>query len=406
MKIGLLLNISFAPHRQILRGIRRYVEAHPDWVLTSVATEHLEKHLARSSGLDGMIAAVTSRRTLEALSSWRRPVVSIQGILPCNMLPRVGVDNICCGRLAAEHFLSIGLRSFAFVGPADVVFSVERRLAFCTAVAEAGFTASSYENRVRRPYDALGQRWDLNDSVEPWLKKLPKPVGVFAANDLWGLQLGEACRRAGLRVPEDVALLGVGNDEHFCEVSRPPLSSIAFQAERIGYDAAGLLSALCRGAPRPRQPMLFPPTEVVARKSSDILAIDDEVVARAIRYLRENFDQPAAIDEVLRQASVGRRTLERRFRKFIGRGVADEIRHLRLKRACRLLIDTDFPMKQIALRSGFSGSRHLSEAFRIAMKVPPTTYRADMRQQAHSSIPAIGANPSSIKDSDSPRGRQ
>jgi len=373
--IGLAFVHGFAYYRRILRGIWRYVEARPQWQLTSIGPEQQPQRMPGRFRPDGLIVALNTTALLRALSSWRRPAVNVSAVFSKQPFPRVGVDNARVGRLAAAHFLERGLSHFGFVGPPRHLFSTERREAFCEAVGEAGHTAACYGNVAELEFDPLGHRWDLGPDVHRWLRKLPRPVGVFAPNDLWGVQVVLACRRAGLRVPEDVAVLGVDDDDLYCELTRPRLSSIMVPAERIGYVAVALLERLLAGEKRPSEPVLLPPTGVNARRSSEVLAIEDEDLVAAIRFIREHAHQPLRVRDVLEHVAVGRRTLERRCRAALGWGLAEEIRRTHIQRACRLLSGTELSMQAVATQAGFLGYRHLALVFRKQLGMTPTAYR-------------------------------
>lgn len=384
--IGLAFIHGYAYYRGILRGIRRYVEARPQWVFTSVAAEQQSPGVPRRFRPDGLIAAVNTEQLLWRLSSWRRPIVDVAAVFSGLRFPRVGVDNVRIGQLAAAHFLERGLRHFGFVGPPSYVFSTARRAAFCQAVNKAGHTVACSEGGAQLPYDPSGRRWALDSSVPRFLRTLPKPVGVFVPNDLWGVQVAEACRRAELRVPEDVALLGVDDDDLYCEMTRPPLSSIVVPAQQIGYEAAALLDRLLGGAKPPREPILLAPTDVATRRSTEVLAIDDPEVVTAVRFIREHAHLPLRVADVLQQVPVGRRTLERRCRVALGRSLGHEIRRAHLERARRLLAETDLPMKVLAKQAGFSDFRLMALVFRQELGLPPTAYRLQMRKQADNAV--------------------
>ncbi len=377
--VGLVFVHSMAYYRGVLRGVRRFVEARPHWLFTSIVPEQQPRGVLRQLRPDGLIASVNTRPIVRMLARWRRPIVNVSAVIPGLPFPRVGVDNVLVGRLAAEHFLQRGLRHFGFIGPPDYLFSTERRAAFCQAVAEAGFSAACHENRGHRPFDPQGRRWDLDPLVRRWLIALPKPVGVFVPSDLWGVQVAEACRRAELRVPEDVALLGVDDDPLYCELTRPPLSSIQLPTEQIGYEAAALFDRLIAGKQPPRGPILLPPAGIATRRSTEVLALDDADVVAAVRYIREHAHLPIGMDEVLRQVPVGRRTLERRCRQLLGHSLGDEIRRTRLERARRLLAETDLQMKVLAEQAGFSDASHLAVVFRQDLGLTPTAYRRQAR---------------------------
>jgi LacI family transcriptional regulator len=242
--IGLVFTHATYYYRGVLRGIRRYLEANPQCLVTSLAAEHPTLRVPGRFRLDGLIASVNTEPLARSLAPWRRPVVNVSAVFPGTRFPRVGVDNDRVSRLAAAHFLERGLRKFAFIGPADYLFSTERGAAFCQAVREAGHRVERYEVPAYLPLDPLGQLWDLDRAVLRGLRRLPKPVGLLVPHDFLGVRMAEACRRAALRVPEDVALLGVDDDHLYCELSRPPLSSITVPAEQIGCEAAALLKRL------------------------------------------------------------------------------------------------------------------------------------------------------------------
>jgi LacI family transcriptional regulator len=189
------------------------------------------------------------------------------------------------------------------------------------------------------------------------------------------MQLVEVCRQADLRVPEEVAVLGVGNDELYCELSRPTLSSIITPAQQIGFEAASLLGRMLDGAKPPQQSLLFPPQGVVSRRSSDVLAIDDPDVVAVARFIREHSHLVLRTAEILKVVPVGRRSLERRFRKAFGRGIWEEIQRVHIERAKRLLAETNLPIKAVAAQSGFTNFRHLSVVFRGQLGLSPTAYR-------------------------------
>jgi len=192
-------------------------------------------------------------------------------------------------------------------------------------------------------------------------------------------------------VPEDVAVVGVDNDDLLCELARPSLSSVIVPAERVGYEAAALLDRLLAGNKPPRDPLLIPPPGVVSRKSSDVLAIDDPVVAQAVRFLRDSAHLPLRVSDVLRAVPVSRRALERRFQAVLGRGLAKEIRRLHVNQAKQLLANSELPMQTIAERCGFSSQYHFSRTFRKAVGTTPTAYRAEIRHLApHASDPRAG----------------
>jgi LacI family transcriptional regulator len=377
--VGLVFSYSYTFYRSVARGIRLYAETRPDWHFTSVFPEERPLRTLGTLKPDGLIAAVNTESLAAALASWRRPLVNVSAALSDPPAPRVGVDNLAVGRLAADHFLERGLRYFAYVGPADWRFSAEREAGFRQAVERAGYHVASYHDPAEQSFDPSARHWPLDRRVHRWLRGLPKPVGLFAPDDLWGLQVSEACRQSGLSVPEEVALLGAENDDLHCELARPKLSSVLVPAQQIGWEAAALLDRLLGGAQPPRRPVLLPPSGVVARQSSDVLAIDDPDVVAAARFIRERGHVRLRVTDVLRDVPVGRRSLERRFRQTFGRGIWAEIRRVHVERAKRLLAETDLPIKQLAEQSGFTDFRHMAVVFRQEIGLSPTAYRNRVR---------------------------
>ncbi len=380
LRIALVFSYSLAYCRAILRGVTRYAQTKNDWAFTPIEPDAAGLRLLREVRPAGLIAHVYSADLARALTALRRPTVNVCGVLPAARFPRVGLDDAAIGRAAAAHLLDRGLRHFAFVGHPDHAYSVAREAAFRAAVRRAGFKVDAYHEPGG--FDPRGRLWSLDDALRRWVLALPKPVGLFTCNDVWGAQLSEACRRAGAAVPEDVAIVGVDNDDLLCELARPPLSSVAVPAEAIGHRAAALLDRLmvARRVPAPtRRPILLPPAGVVARRSSDVLAIADPLVAETIRTIRQAAHRPLSAGEAADVLAVSRRSLERRFRRALGRGIAQEIRRVHVERAKTLLLSTDLPMSQIAAQAGFSDGKHLSVSFRHHTGTTPSAYRSRAR---------------------------
>ena len=237
VRIGLVIGFGLDYYRDIVRGVRAYAASCPEWVLTPIAPEAAAVSGVGPGEHDGLIAQIIDREQAEVLLGCGRPVVNVSGVLPDLPVPRVGVDHVAVGRMAAEHLLSCGLRQFGYVGYPGLAFSVGREAGFRSAVEEAGFALEVYHQRPAIGWETSGLwRWD--EHLPRFLLGLKRPAGVFASHDLQGLEISEACRRAGLRVPDEVAIVGVDNDDLLCELARPTLTSVALPAERIGFEAA------------------------------------------------------------------------------------------------------------------------------------------------------------------------
>jgi LacI family transcriptional regulator len=219
-----------------------------------------------------------------------------------------------------------------------------------------------------------GSEERLAAAMGGWVESLPKPLALFVANDLWGFELVQAVREIGLHVPDDVAVLGVDNEELLCEIAHPPLSSIRIGAEQIGHAAVALMEKMLRGKPLSAEIPRIPPLEVVTRQSTDVLAVDDPEVAAALRHIRQHALEGLSVKQMLDVVPINRRTLERRFISVLGHTPLEEIRRVRLERA-KTLLQTDLPIYDIAIRSGFATPEYLATSFFQATKMTPTAYR-------------------------------
>jgi len=208
-----------------------------------------------------------------------------------------------------------------------------------------------------------------------WLLSLPKPLGVFAAHDLRALCVLDACRRAGILVPEQVAVIGVDNDETLCNLADPPLTSVKINLELIGYEAAALLDRLMRKKKAPKQPQTVSPLCVVTRRSTDIVAIDDPLTAQAVRFIRQHACDGISVAEVSKHCAVSRRVVERNFSQFLGSSPHEQIIRVKLARVKQLLAETDYSLDTIAAKSGLSHAAYLSVLFKKEIGTTPGEYR-------------------------------
>jgi LacI family transcriptional regulator len=269
--------------------------------------------------------------------------------------------------------LDQGFRRFGFFGIEGENWSSRRRDAFAARVAAVG--CSSVAHAVPRE-TARQEAWEKSErALSAWLAALPKPAGLMLATDQLGPHTLEACRRAGVVVPDELGVIGVDNDGPLCEVSDPPLSSVWPDHRRVGYEAARLLDQLMLGSERPRDPIFCPPRGVHARKSTDTLAVDDRAVAQALRFIREHGCEEIGVEDVVNKVPMSRSVLQRRFRALLGRSIHDEIVRVRLARARELLQGTDLPIAEIAERTGFKHQEYMGAVFRRRLQQTPAAIR-------------------------------
>ena len=376
--VAILMNLSRIYDRQVIRGITRYVNSAGNWQLY-VEEDPADKipSFADWSG-DGMIVDTDDRRIAAAIPRLPRPLVAI-GTLAPDVLQRLPVSTVrtrdeTIAQWAADHLLEKGVRSFAYCGMRTRGldrWAEIRRDAFGKRLAEHGYPCAVYTGPLYAP-----RRWGLlQTELQQWLDGLPKPVGIMACNDWRGRHLLEACRQLGLPVPDGVAVIGVDNDELVCELAIPPLTSVAQDAQTIGYRAAGLLDQLMRGRRRRPTHLVVPPACLVERESTDLVAADDPVVSGALRFIRAHATEGIGVADVVRHLDVSRSTVEKRLKGQLGRTAHDEIQRVRLEAARRLIATTDLPLHVIAQRAGFSTEQYMSAVFNRELGHPPGQLR-------------------------------
>jgi len=375
-RILLTVPLDTEAGRGIVRGVREYQRGGGrDWVFRIVHPGAVTDRL-RPGPVDGIIAHIHLRSMVAPIRRLRRPVVNVSNTIGDALrMPRVGSHEDLIGRLAAEHFLERGFRSFAFFGYGQAAHCRAREAAFRARLAEAGRVCDTLTGPMaeRLVHGVPMPRED--GRILPWLLELPKPVGVFTPTAGFGFGLLELCRRESLRVPHEVAVLAGDNDEALCELSSPPVSAVRPAYEQIGMRAAALLDRLMAGEAPPAGPVLIAPEPVIVRRSTDLLAVHDPPLERALRYLRDNLGEPLRGSQIAAAAGVSRRVLERRFREVVGSGPLQEARRLRVERARTLLAETNLPMPSIAERCGFSTPQLFANVFRRQTGHSPTTYR-------------------------------
>jgi LacI family transcriptional regulator len=374
--IGLLIDTRGSYVASVMHGIRRYADLVGDWQCITMEPMPEVVPVLRREPPDGILATFFHANLARSISKLRVPTVEVSDWYPQSPFSRVISDNEAVGRLAAEYFLDRGLRVLGFVGPAKLPWSLERYNGFVSRLKVAGVEPIRFD-----PGDHPSTGWGTVSWASPsaalraWVSQVPKPIGIFGANDQFGCSVLNAAQVEAIQVPEQLAVLGVGNDILRCGLARPPLSSIAVQDERIGFEAAQLLDQLLGGEAVGQRTMRIPGVEVVTRQSSDILAIADKEVAAAVRFIRENAAKGIDVSDILARVPLPRRTLERRFRAVLGRGPKQEIDRVRFESAQSLLRSTDLPIRTIARRAGFTSHVHLSRAFRAAQSTTPRAYR-------------------------------
>ncbi len=308
------------------------------------------------------------------------PAVNVWHNAPVAAVPGVFPDFVAAGRLAAEHLLERGLRRFAcLLFPRNRTHADLHR-GFADALRQAGYACSVHATDADQAARNAAAWHRFRKTLMRWVASWQRPVGVFVAFTGYTVRhLVNACHEAGLRVPEDVALVVADNDLPVCLQPPPTLTGIDLRYEQAGYEAAQLLDRLMDGAAPPGEPRLIAPGNIQARQSTDFFASDDDLVVAAMRFIAAHIQEPISVNDVAAAVNSSRRTLERRFLEAAGRRVFAEIRRLRIERARRLLVDTDMPVKQVAHAAGFRTSVQMYQVFRHFVHAAPSAFRTEKR---------------------------
>lgn len=368
-KVAVLIGTSEEVDRGLLLGILKYGKLHGPWWFSVFPTDF--SALQRSDWHrwegDGIIAHIKTEKVAEQIVSRRLPTITID--LPdrffeishslCNG-PEIRGNSEKVGVMAAEFFLEKRFTNFAFLGEAsNINWSKKRETTFASCLEEAGYDYFRFAPSSKFSLESQAQRKRLGR----WLESLPKPVGLFAANDTHACLALDACLDFGIRVPDDISLLGVDNDPIRCELTEPSLSSIARNHESAGYHAAQHLDLMMKGRKTERTVFSIEPTVVAERRSTVAINLDDSLVAKAVSFIGINSGLGMNVDSVVKYLQVSRRLLEQRFRKSLGRTVHDEIERVRMNKVKNMLLETNKTLCEIAEICSFSSEMYLSNVF-------------------------------------------
>jgi LacI family transcriptional regulator len=368
--------------RGVLEGIREYCQKHGQWEFqleTNADSPMVAARVKRSLGQwnpDGIIAHIGGEDWDRLIAESGIPAVNISNRPSAFGTPIVEVDQLAIGRMVAQHFLTKGLKNFAYCGTLDGLSLLGRRDGFCRTVRDAGFTCSVLENFVsgRRPEEIK-----VRQIIERWLAGLAKPVGVMCCHNYRGQEVLQACRETGLTVPDEVAVVAVEDDKLVCTMANPPMSSVEVPARRIGYEAAALMHKMINGRPAPRKPILLSPVEVVVRASSEKVALNDPDIVQALHFIADMAGEPISVKDILKEVAMSRRSFERRFREMTGRTPKKQIMDAHIAHAKGLLVNTDIPIPRVAAQSGFVRPEVFTRVFSRLMGTAPSAYRKRFR---------------------------
>jgi len=369
-----------AYHRSMIEGVIEYGRRHGPWEFQVMPRDRAEQSrpIRLGPAVDGLIISAHRGigRQLRRLADL--PIVRVLSPTVAGRDPVVNDDEAATVQLAIDHLTQRGLRRIGFVDHFDPPSA--RRLAFVAAAEAAGLNAELFPPlNTPAPEDRNRRIVTMVD----WLQTLPRPIGLFCFSVHQAQMLSAACRRCRLRMPDDLAILACGGDDIDCHLATPPLSTIDQGGDRIGWEAAALLDRLMRGQPIARRTVVVPPAGVTRRQSTDLLAVDDENVAAALRLIRDRAHTGLTVGDVAGRTDLSRRQIEYAFRRTIGRTIHQQIQREKLDRAKRLLVRTALPLADIAARCGYSYATRLSEAVKRDTNLTPSAYRRRHRSAIH-----------------------
>jgi LacI family transcriptional regulator len=380
--VVLMIETSLGYGRGLLRGIAKYSKLHGPWSfyreLPCYAHSQIQHSIQRLEKVApcGAIIREPTPRQVEYFIKQKIPIIISPNLLN-SQIPTIRTNSKKMAQLAADHFIERGFKNFAYCGFTKMHWSKNRYENFAQELKRRNYSLSHFSASVKT---LLNPKEKIVAKFIDWLDSLPKPVGLMACNDDMGRFVLETCKFAGFHVPEQIAVLGIDDDELACELTDPPLSSIALHSEKAGYEVAKLLDSLMAGEKMKGQIIYLDPSRVIVRQSTDIMAIEDNDILQAIRYIHEHYKEPITVEDVARETHLSRSYLYKKFMKIMEHSVSDEINKNRINYICKILTETDLPICKITMSLGFTGIEHIARYFQKATGMSPNEYRKKFRR--------------------------
>lgn len=387
-QVALLIESSRVYGRGLLQGIAAYAREHGNWSLRHqemAINAEPPLWLSRWMG-DGILVRAESPKMVQVIENLGLPAIDLRCWRSAGEIPGFDTDDASVVRLAVDHLRDRGYTRFGFCGFKGANYS-ERRLAeMRDHLGSLGHDLVAYESPGPTNATTFGaeQSGMLDQQgLACWLTSLVKPIGVLACNDIRAQQMLNACHELQIHVPDQVAVVGIDNDDVICPLCSPPLTSVEPNTHRIGYEAASMLERLMCGESVPKEITWIPARRIVVRRSTDTIPVDDVEFVIAYRFIRENACRAVSVQDVADAVPMSRRALERRMRTYLGRSPAEVIAGIRLSHIKELLETTSQPQKQIARLTGFHHNEHMAKFFKNLVGIPPGEYRKKQRLGGH-----------------------
>ncbi len=378
-KIILLLDFAEEYSKSLLKGISKYSAEHGPWTYCRMPLYYRETigiegilEWAKDWGADGIIGQLYNDMDIQKILDSKIPIIAQDFKERFKELPNITGSYREAGLMGASYFLQKGFKNFAFYGFNDIVWSRERAEGYEEKIKSVGFKVHYFEHRKSRSTDLW---YFKSNSLSKWLLSLPKPIALMTCDDNQGLHITEACKQNKIRIPEEVSVLGVDNDEMLCELSGPPLSSIGLDIEKGGYDTAKLMEHMIKNGHDDHYDIFVKPTQIITRQSTDIYATNDNYIASTLKYIHKNIEKNLQVDEVVKQVPLSRRTLEKRFLHITGYPIYKYIFNLRIEKFTQKLLETDQTIFEIAMDLGLNDSKNIARQFKQVKGCNPIEYR-------------------------------
>ena len=378
-RVILLIDFSEDYARRLLKGIVQYSKKHEPWVLCKMPMSY--KDLYGIEGVvewavkwkaDGIIAQFYSTDNVQIFK--KNGIIAIAQDFKTRFsdIPNITGTHKLAGKIGANYFIKKGFRFFGFYGIKDVVWSEERCKGFVNEVARCGINNNMYvyEN------ESAKESWQYETvPLIEWLNKLPKPIAIMACDDNHAHHISEICSQCHIKIPEEISLLGVDNDESICTLSDPFLSSLDQAVEKGGYETAMLMDKLIADPNQKYEDVIVYPTQIITRQSSDVYATNDKYIAIILKHIHLQFNRKLNIDELTRLVPLSRRLLEERFKQVTGFPLYTYIMNFRVDKFAHKLLETNYSINEIADELGFWDHKNIARQFKQVKGCTPSEYR-------------------------------
>jgi len=378
-RIILLTDFSEEYAKNLLKGIVKYSLEHSPWVLCKMPHSYRVKNgvegvlnWAKEWGADGIIAQFYNTDNVKIFKENGIAAIAQDFKERFTEIPNITGDHHLAGRMGADYFIRKGFKNFAFYGYRNIVWSEERSEGFQDELGrhKNGYCFYEYQNE-----DFLELWYYDSEPLIEWLNKLPKPIALMACDDNQAHQISQVCKQCGIKIPEEISLLGVDNDEAICTLSDPPLSSINQAVEKGGYEAATLMERMIRNPNGEYGDIVVQPTHIVTRRSTDIYSTSDKYISVVLQYIHQNSNNKITISDLTDLVPLSRRLLENRFKEVTGLPVYTYIINLRIEKFAQKLLETNDSIVEIASDMNFVDYKNFSRQFKKIMGCTPSSYR-------------------------------